>query len=137
MQSIAAQLAREQFNIRLQTKVLDGGPPAAAAAIDNGQADLAVVRRDVGMPKNGQAVAILRKNVVVFIVPSAAEPPRLPKERLRKGQDRRQGQGCAKAKPCRQGQGCEGQGRRRRETEEAEDPARSRKSIRWSASGSA
>jgi TRAP-type uncharacterized transport system substrate-binding protein len=81
VQSIAAQLAREQFNIRLQTKVLDGGPPAAAAAIENGQADLAVVRRDSGMPKNGQAVAILRKNVVVFIVPSAvaAEPPQAAK----------------------------------------------------------
>ena len=63
VQSIAAQFAREQFNIRLQTKVLDGGPPAAAAAIESGQADLAVVRRNSGMPKNGQAVAILRKNV--------------------------------------------------------------------------
>ena len=76
VQTIAAQLARDQANIRLQTKILDGGPPAAAAAIDNGQADLAVVRRDSGMPKSGQAVAILRKNVVVFIVPSAAEPPK-------------------------------------------------------------
>lgn len=76
VQTIAAQLARDQTNIRLQTKILDGGPPAAAAAIDNGQADLAVVRRDSGMPKAGQAVAILRKNVVVFIVPSAAEPPK-------------------------------------------------------------
>src|SRR3954468_1289141 len=72
VQSIAAQFAREQFNIRLQTKVLDGGPPAASAAIDSGQADLAVVRRDAGMPKDGQAVAILRKNVVVFIVPAGA-----------------------------------------------------------------
>ena len=76
VQTITAQLARDQANIRLQTKILDGGPPAAAAAIDNGQADLAVVRRDSGMPKSGQAVAILRKNVVVFIVPSAAEPPK-------------------------------------------------------------
>ena len=76
VQTIAAQLARDQANIRLQTKILDGGPPAAAAAMDNGQADLAVVRRDSGMPKAGQAVAILRKNVVVFIVPSAAEPPK-------------------------------------------------------------
>jgi TRAP-type uncharacterized transport system substrate-binding protein len=75
VQSIATQFAREQYNIRLQTKIVDGGPPAASAAIESGQADLAVVRRDSGMPKNGQAVAILRKNVVVFIVPSAAEPP--------------------------------------------------------------
>ena len=53
---------------------LDGGTRAAAAAIDKGEADLAVIRRDTGMPKEGQVVAILRKNVVVFIVPSAAEP---------------------------------------------------------------
>ena len=117
VQSIAAQLAREQFNIRLQTKVLDGGPPAAAAAIDNGQADLAVVRRDAGMPKNGQAVAILRKNVVVFIVPSAAEPPRrgTAAERAR----RCEGQGCCKGKPAAKaktaakGKAAKGKARRR------------------------
>lgn len=88
VQSIAAQLARDQANVRLQTKVLDGGPPAAAAAIDNGQADLAVVRRDAGMPKTGQVIAILRKNIVVFIVPSAADPPRTAR-----------GRAVAKAKP--------------------------------------
>src|SRR6187551_2901617 len=75
VQSIAAQLAREQFNIRLQTKVVDG-PPAAATALESGQTDLAIVRRDSGMPKSGQAVAILRKNVVVFIVPSDADEPK-------------------------------------------------------------
>src|SRR3954468_13137574 len=64
VQSIAAQLSREQANVRLQIKILDGGPTDGAAAIDNGQADLAVVRRDSGMPKTGQAIAILRKNVV-------------------------------------------------------------------------
>ena len=58
-----------------------GGPPEAAAAIDNGKADLAVVRRDAGMPKNGQVIAILRKNVVVFIVPSAPEPASRPSAR--------------------------------------------------------
>jgi TRAP-type uncharacterized transport system substrate-binding protein len=89
VQSIAAHLAREQANIRLQIKIVDDGPPAAAAAIDSGQADLAVVRRDSGMPKNGQAVAILRKNVVVFIVPSAAEAPK-----------RGKGKAATKAKPA-------------------------------------
>ncbi len=73
---IAAQLARDQSNIRLQVKVADGGPPDAAKALEDGRADLAVIRRDSGMPKNGTAIAILRKNVVVFIVPSAAEPPK-------------------------------------------------------------
>ena len=130
VQSIAAQLAREQFNIRLQTKVLDGGPPAAAAAIDNGQADLAVVRRDSGMPKNGQAVAILRKNVVVFIVPSAAEPPKAAKDTAAaKGKTAAKGKADAKAKPAAKaktpakGKAAKGKAADD-ETEEAEDPAK-------------
>ena len=84
----------------------DGGPPAAATAIDKGQADLAVVRRDTGMPKNGQAVAILRKNVVVFIVPSAAEPPNprncQGQDRSKcEGQGRSQGQGAPRRRRSR------------------------------------
>jgi TRAP-type uncharacterized transport system substrate-binding protein len=73
VQLIAAQLARDQSNIRLQINVVAGGPPEAAKALEDGQADLAVIRRDSGVPKNGQAIAILRKNVVVFVVPSAAK----------------------------------------------------------------
>jgi TRAP-type uncharacterized transport system substrate-binding protein len=73
VQAIASQLSRDRANIRLQVNVVEGGPASAAAAIDKDQADLAVVRRDVAMPRDGQAVAILRKNVVVFVVPSA--PP--------------------------------------------------------------
>ena len=88
VQLIAAQLARDQSNIRLQIRVAEGGPPDASAALENGRADLAIIRRDSGMPKNGQAVAILRKNVVVFIVPSAAEPAK-----------RIKGKPVAKAKP--------------------------------------
>src|SRR5581483_1378499 len=38
-------------------------------------ADLAVIRRDVAMPHEGEAVAILRKNVVVLIVPSPVTAP--------------------------------------------------------------
>ena len=76
VQAIASQLAREHANIRLQTTILDTGPGAAAAAIDSNKADLAVIRHDTGMPKDGQVVAILRKNVVVFIVPSPSEPER-------------------------------------------------------------
>jgi TRAP-type uncharacterized transport system substrate-binding protein len=73
VQAIAAQLARDRANIRLRINVV-AGPAAAAAAIDKNEADLAVIRRDVGMPRDGQAVAILRRNVVVFIVPSSAPP---------------------------------------------------------------
>src|SRR5215218_731825 len=132
VQSIATQLAREQFNIRLHTKVLDGGPSAAAAAIDNGQADLAVVRRDAGMPKNGQAVAILRKNVVVFIVPSAAEPPKAAKDTApAKGKTAAKGKADAKAKPAAKaktaakGKAAKGKAAAADdEAEETEDPAK-------------
>ena len=92
VQALAAQFARDRTDVRLNVEVVTGGPPEAAAAIDNGKADLAVVRRDTGMPKNGQVVAILRKNVVVFIVPSAPEP------------GERAGQGAAKGKAAAKGQ---------------------------------
>ncbi|AMN38885.1 TAXI family TRAP transporter solute-binding subunit [Rhodoplanes sp. Z2-YC6860] len=74
IQAFAAQFARDRLNTRLNVTVVPGGPLEAANALDKGQADLAVVRRDVAMPKNGQAIAILRKNVVAFIVPSAPDP---------------------------------------------------------------
>src|SRR6476661_6648957 len=101
VQSIATQLAREQANVRLQIKIVDGGPPDAAAAIDNGQADLAVVRRDSGMPKTGQAVAILRKNVVVFIVPSPAEPAKAATGKPAKGKAAAQAKPAVKSKAAK------------------------------------
>jgi TRAP-type uncharacterized transport system substrate-binding protein len=127
VQAIATQFAREQFNIRLQTKIVDGGPPAASAAIDDGQADLAVVRRDAGMPKNGQAVAILRKNVVVFIVPSAPEPAKpATGKAAEKAKPAAKGKAAAKtaakAKPAK-GKAAKGKAAAADdETEEADDP---------------
>jgi TRAP-type uncharacterized transport system substrate-binding protein len=73
IQAFAAQFSRDRLNIRLNVTILPG-PLEASQALEKSQADLAVVRRDVAMPKNGQAAAILRKNVVAFIVPSAPEP---------------------------------------------------------------
>jgi hypothetical protein len=72
VQAMAAQLGRDHASVRLQVSVLDSAR-TAGAAIDNGQADAAVVRRDAGLPRNAQVVAILRKNVVVFVVPGAAD----------------------------------------------------------------
>ena len=88
VQALAAHFARDRVNIRLNVSVLPGGPMEAAAALDKGEADLAVVRRDTAMPKNGLAVAILRKNVVAFIVPSAPAQAKGAK-----------GKAAAKAKP--------------------------------------
>jgi len=87
IQAFAAQFARDRLNVRLNVVAVPG-PLEAANTLDKGDADLAVVRRDVAMPKNGQAVAILRKNVVAFIVPSAPEPAKGAK-----------GKAAAKAKP--------------------------------------
>lgn len=87
IQAFAAQLARDRLNTRLNVTVLPG-PMEASNALEKGQADLAVVRRDVALPKNGQAIAILRKNVVAFIVPSAPEPAKGAK-----------GKAAAKTKP--------------------------------------
>jgi len=72
VQALAQHLARERASIRLRIIVSADGPSESAAAVDRGTADLAVVRGDLGIPKNGQAVAILRHNLVVLIVPAAA-----------------------------------------------------------------
>jgi len=80
IQAVAQHLARERAPIRLRPIVKDG-PVQSAAAIDAGEADVAVVRRDLSMPQGGQAVAILRRNLVVLIVPP---PPPAPKGRQAK-----------------------------------------------------
>jgi TRAP transporter TAXI family solute receptor len=49
------------------------GAAASAQALAEGKADLAIIRGDLDVPKNAQAVATLRKNVVVLWVPTAAK----------------------------------------------------------------
>src|SRR6266436_5686227 len=44
---------------------------ASANLLGEGKADLAIIRGDLDVPKNAQAVATLRKNVVVLWVPPA------------------------------------------------------------------
>ena len=77
IQAVAQQFARDRATIRLRLLIKDG-PRQAAAALDSGAADLAVVRRDVAMPQAGQAVAILRKNLVVLIAPPPPPAPPAP-----------------------------------------------------------
>ena len=70
--------------IRLRPMQTDGAP-ASAQALAEGKADLAIIRGDLDVPKNAQAVATLRKNVVVLWVPSAIRvkgkkaPPKIAK----------------------------------------------------------
>jgi TRAP transporter TAXI family solute receptor len=49
------------------------GAAASAQALADGKADLAIIRGDLEVPKNAQAVATLRKNVAVLWVPPAAK----------------------------------------------------------------
>jgi TRAP-type uncharacterized transport system substrate-binding protein len=89
VQQLAQYLARERAPVRLNI-VRQDGAQNSAEAIDNGTADLAVVRRDVAMPKSGQVVAIYRRNVAVLVVPPAdpaaasASAKRAPKKRAAK-----------------------------------------------------
>jgi TRAP-type uncharacterized transport system substrate-binding protein len=80
IQAFAQQFARERASVRLRVAVKESAVEAAAA-IDKHEADLAVVRRDRAMPQGAQAVAILRKNVVVI----AAPPPPAPAPAAGKG----------------------------------------------------
>lgn len=49
------------------------GATASAAMLGEGKVDLAIIRGDLDVPKNAQAVATLRKNVAVLWVPSSAK----------------------------------------------------------------
>jgi TRAP transporter TAXI family solute receptor len=73
VQALAQQFLRERATIRL-IPVITEGPGAASRALDDGQAELAIVRRDVAYPQAGQAVAELRESVVAIIVPAAGSP---------------------------------------------------------------
>lgn len=66
MAAIAVQLGRDRAPVRLSIRERDG-PAEAAAAVENGETDLAVVRRDAVMPKTSQAIIVLRKNFVVVM----------------------------------------------------------------------
>jgi TRAP transporter TAXI family solute receptor len=70
--------------IKLRPMPTDGAAASAQALADS-KADLAIIRGDLDVPKNAQAVATLRKNVAVLWVPPAAKakgkrpPPKITK----------------------------------------------------------
>ena len=59
-------------SVRLRPMQTDGATASAQALADGG-ADLAIIRGDLEVPKNAQAVATLRKNVAVLWVPPSAK----------------------------------------------------------------
>jgi TRAP transporter TAXI family solute receptor len=70
VQTLTQSFAHSRVRLRpLQTD----GATASAAALADGKADLAIIRGDLEVPKNAQAVATLRKNVAVLWAPPAAK----------------------------------------------------------------
>jgi TRAP transporter TAXI family solute receptor len=69
-----AQAFNNQRNtlVRLRPLQTDGAA-TSANLLGEGKADLAIIRGDLEVPKNAQAVATLRKNVVVLWVPPASK----------------------------------------------------------------
>ncbi len=65
VQTLTQAFTQSKGSVRLRPIQTDG-VTASATALAEGKADLAIVRGDVEVPKNAQAVAILRKNVVVL-----------------------------------------------------------------------
>jgi TRAP transporter TAXI family solute receptor len=65
VQALTQAFAQHKSYIRLRPIQTDGAN-ASADLLAEGKADLAIVRGDVDVPKNAQAVATLRKNVVVL-----------------------------------------------------------------------
>jgi TRAP transporter TAXI family solute receptor len=71
VQALSQAFLTAHSQIRLRPIPTEGAP-ASAQMMAEGRADLAIVRGDLSVPKNAQAVATLRKNVAVLWVPSPA-----------------------------------------------------------------
>ena len=72
VQGITQAFTQAHSYIRLRPIQTDGAA-ASAQTLGDGKADLAIIRGDLEVPKNAQAVATLRKNVAVLWVPPAAK----------------------------------------------------------------
>jgi TRAP transporter TAXI family solute receptor len=72
MQALTQGFVQTHSHIRLRPVQTDG-PAASAQALGDNKVDLAVIRGDLDVPKNAQAVATLRKNVAVLWVPPPAK----------------------------------------------------------------
>jgi TRAP transporter TAXI family solute receptor len=72
VQALTQAFSQAHGYIRLRPVQTDGAA-ASAKALEDGGADLAIIRGDLDVPKNAQAVATLRKNVAVLWVPAPAK----------------------------------------------------------------
>jgi TRAP-type uncharacterized transport system substrate-binding protein len=71
MAAAAQDFIHERETIHLTLVPVDNLADSAAA-LDHGQADLAIVRSDVEMPTTGQTVLIMRKSAGLFLTPSGS-----------------------------------------------------------------
>ncbi|MTV17733.1 TAXI family TRAP transporter solute-binding subunit [Bradyrhizobium elkanii] len=71
VQALAQAFNNQQHTQVKLRPVQTEGATASAQTLADGKADLAIIRGDLEVPKNAQAVATLRKNVVVMWVPPA------------------------------------------------------------------
>jgi TRAP transporter TAXI family solute receptor len=72
VQALTQAFTQSHSHIRLRP-VQTEGATASAQALADGKAELAIIRGDLDVPKNAQAVATLRKNVAVLWVPAATK----------------------------------------------------------------
>jgi TRAP transporter TAXI family solute receptor len=72
VQALTQAFAHAHGQVRLRP-IQTEGAAASAQALADGKADLAIIRGDLDVPKNAQAVATLRKNVAVLWVPPPAK----------------------------------------------------------------
>jgi len=72
VQALTQAFGQSRGYVRLRPIQTDGAA-ASAQSLADGKADLAVIRGDLDVPKNAQAVATLRKNVAVLWVPPPAK----------------------------------------------------------------
>jgi TRAP transporter TAXI family solute receptor len=75
VQALTQAFSQAQGHVRLHPIQTDGSV-ASAQALAGDKVDLAIVRGDLDVPKNAQAVATLRKNLVVMWVPAPAKDQR-------------------------------------------------------------
>ena len=72
VQALTQAFTQAHGHVRLHPVQTDGSVTSAQALADE-KVDLAIVRGDLDVPKNAQAVATLRKNFTVLWVPAAAK----------------------------------------------------------------
>ncbi len=83
VQALTQSFTQNHNYVRLRPVPTEGAAESAQALAD-GKVDLAIVRGDLNVPKNAQAVATLRKNVVVLWVPAGTAKGKKKADRITK-----------------------------------------------------